>query len=472
MKQRIKKTVFLLLRIVLIGAALWFIAWKVDWYDHATLIEGRKKLRVWEANPAERLVRADLNEDGEPDDEWKPEKLFERPKIKTETEEKAIGTALLADGTTGLIWNIDQDARTVLVDRNQNGKSDDEWTPESQFARLDVAPVVIQGLKNVISTIDWRYVIYAALIFSPNYVFLAWRLRLLLKTQDVNLRRRDAVKVSYASAFLNFAVPTGTTGGDIYKAWYVAAHATGRRTEAVTIVLLDRAVGLVNFIFMAAIVSLLSWQAGQVGALGGFVATMFAVTVVGACAYFSQRVRRLLRIDEWLPRIPKVGPHLVRIDAAAFNMRNHPRLLVDAFAWTIVVQTVVCVAVMLLARGVGMKCEPTYAHVLNYFLSIIVGLTVSALPGNPPQGFGVLEGIMAYILVPHFGTWSHIFAVCIGLRLLHLVWSFPGILVLLIEPRPKVGAPAGGHPPGDSGDDTAPPSKPPAPTELVGTQAR
>src|SRR5439155_1091886 len=141
------------------------------------------------------------------------------------------------------------------------------------------------------------------------------------------------------------------------------------------------------------------------------------------------RARRVLRIDQWLPRLP-MGHHLVRIDRTAHSLRNHPGLLVNAFAWTIVVQTIVCVAAMFLANAVGMKCDLNYGHILDYFLAIIVGLTVSALPGNPPQGFGVLEGIMAYILVPHYGNWSQIFAVCMGVRLLHLCWALPGAIVL------------------------------------------
>lgn len=46
---------------------------------------------------------------------------------------------------------------------------------------------------------------------------------------------------------------------------------------------------------------------------------------------------------------------------------------------------------------------------------------------------------MATVLVTgrvHYGDFNQVFAVCMGIRLLHLVWALPGALVLLIEPKP------------------------------------
>lgn len=386
MRQHLKTWGLRLLKLAVIAAALAYIVWKVDWNDTVTLSDGKKKVEV----------------------------VAEKPD---------------ASGQPGIVVRID---------------NREEWRPLSAFsrppARADGPPLpyVVPGLRRIMSAVDLQYIWLAVGVFSCNYIFLAWRLRLLLKTQDVHLRRRDAIKVSYASAFLNFAIPTGTTGGDVYKAYYVSAHATGRRTEAITIVLLDRVIGLINFIFMAAIVSGLSYLSGRVGALGGFVATAFIVSIVVSCMYFSQRVRAVLRIEQWLPKLP-LGHQLVRIDQTAYALKQHPGLLVNCFAWTIVVQTVVCVAAMFLANAVGMTCDLEFGHILDYFLAIIVGLTVGSLPGNPPQGFGVLEGIMATVLVTgrvHYGDFNQVFAVCMGIRLLHLVWALPGALVLLIEPKP------------------------------------
>lgn len=383
MKQRLKKGLGWLIRLLVIAAAITYIAFKVDWVDHAVLKEGSRHVSVFgeerRADGLYVLVEADGVRS------WRPESDFQRPRTKIQDQ---------------------------------------------------VLPVVTPGLRSVVSQIEWMWVIIALACFSPNYVILAWRLRMLLFTQEVRLRLIDAIKVNYAAAFLNFAVPTGTTGGDIYKAYYVAAHATGRRTEAVTVVLLDRAIGLVNFVFMAAMVCLLNAQAGRVGVLGQMVGTFCAVCLVVGGSFFSQRVRRLMRLEEWLPKLP-FGGHLVRIDRTAFSLRHHPRSLMAAFGSTMIGQINVCVCAMLLARATRMDCQFAVGHVLEYFLAVIVGLTVSSLPGNPPQGFGVLEGIMAYVLVPHYGNWSQIFAVCIGVRLLHLIWSLPGALVLLIDPMPK-----------------------------------
>lgn len=179
MKVALKKWGWRLLRVAVIAAALFYVIWNVHWHDFATLADGKTTVRAYGQSEDGTRILADFDNDGTPEEHAAKE--FSRPKSK--------------------------DPKQVL-------------------------PIVVPGLRTVLHETRWGYVVVALAIFAPNYVFMAWRLRLLLRTQGVYLRRRDAVKVSYASAFLNFAVPTGSTGGDIYKAWYVAAHATGRRTEA------------------------------------------------------------------------------------------------------------------------------------------------------------------------------------------------------------------------------------------------
>ena len=387
-----RKGLKLAIRLVLVSAALAYIVYMVDWQNTTLLADGKTKTAVYAVEPPQEFadpVRVLVERDGQR--VWVNAGEFRRPRTRIEGQK---------------------------------------------------LPLVTPGLKKVVSEIRWLFVIYGLFIFSPVYVILAWRLRLLLATQSVFLKAIDAIKVSYASAFVNFAIPTGTIGGDGYKAWYVAKHAVGRRTEALTVVLLDRAVGLLNFIFMAAMACALSWRAGRVGNLGKLVLLACAGSLVFCMAFYSKRVRRLLRVEQWLPRLP-FGHHLVRIDQTAYSMRLHPGPLFRSFAWTFVSQCYCCVCFMFLARATRMEVYASFEHTLEYFRAVIIGLTVASLPGNPPQGFGVLEGIIRYLLPESYGSFEQIFATCIGLRMMHLLWSLPGAAVWLIEPAPRGAAPVG-----------------------------
>ena len=64
----------------------------------------------------------------------------------------------------------------------------------------------------------------------------------LLRAQGIYIGYWEGIKLTYAGNFFNF-VMVGTTGGDLFKAFYVAQH-TRYKLEAVTTIFLDRVVGL------------------------------------------------------------------------------------------------------------------------------------------------------------------------------------------------------------------------------------
>ena len=78
------------------------------------------------------------------------------------------------------------------------------------------------------------------------------RFKWMVRAQEIELSTWEAMKLVYAGNFLNF-VALGSTGGDVFKAYYVSTH-TPRKTEAVTTVVLDRAVGMVGIVVITLLV--------------------------------------------------------------------------------------------------------------------------------------------------------------------------------------------------------------------------
>ena len=118
----------------------------------------------------------------------------------------------------------------------------------------------------------------------------AIRLVCMLGVQQVKLSLWNAIKLTFAGNFFNFALP-GTTGGDLIKAYYITRF-THRKTEAVATVFLDRAVGLLGLVLLAGVMIVFTRDPSQFAELGWSMAGICLILAIGAIVVFSSRIRR------------------------------------------------------------------------------------------------------------------------------------------------------------------------------------
>ncbi len=313
---------------------------------------------------------------------------------------------------------------------------DERTVHESQLAdqeRLreiakDYRPIE-KGLKSVVFDADWRWTSASLIAFAPVTFIIAWRLRVLLLTQDIRLSYRDALLLTFAGNFFNFAMP-GTTGGDIYKAYHIAKK-THKRTEGITVVILDRVFGLVSFLLIAVVAIFVARKTLEIGGYGTSVGFVMLAFVVCGMMYFSRRARRAIGFERLIARLP-LADKLRRIDETAFSLRHHRRQTVLSLIVTIVSHFIIVLSIYFLARGLGIhpnlgrSASELFTAVL---IATVVGYLFAAVPISI-QGFGLLEAVFIRVLVQ--GQWcdnSTMLALTLGMRLVQIVWSLPGIVV-------------------------------------------
>jgi uncharacterized protein (TIRG00374 family) len=286
-----------------------------------------------------------------------------------------------------------------------------------------------QGLMSIGRGADWRWGFWAILTLGPSTFIMAWRLQILLATQDIHISFRDSVLLTFAGNFFNFAMP-GTTGGDIYKAYYIAKQ-THRRTEGITIILLDRAIGLISFLILAAVTILASWRTNMIGNYGRWVGYLVVALLVGGGLYFSRNFRRLIRYDTILSKLP-FADKLKRIDETTFSFRYHHAKAAIALVTTIVSHIFLITSVFCTAHALGIRPTGAQTEMMLFWtclLSAVVGYLFAAVPITF-QGFGLLEAVFYKVMVE--GGWctaSQMLALTISMRLLQVLWSLPGVIV-------------------------------------------
>jgi len=289
----------------------------------------------------------------------------------------------------------------------------------------DGTPQVAVGLATAARSADPTRIWLSILAFAPVPLLQSIRFRWMVRAQEIELSLWESMKLVYAGNFLNF-VALGSTGGDVFKAYYVSTH-TDRKTEAVTTVLLDRAVGMVSLVFFAMAVMLLRPDDPKIRPWIPIVALIFAGLVAGVFIAFSRRARALLRVDDWIGRLP-FGAQIKRIDAATHRMRQHTRLLLAALGLTIGLQGCTIASFMLAGMGLGM--HGSIAAIPDYLVYLSIGMLVAAVPISY-QGLGTLDVTLQVFFRGLYGNFSQVLFLGFAIRLVQLLWALPGALVPL-----------------------------------------
>ena len=90
----------------------------------------------------------------------------------------------------------------------------------------------------------------ALAVFILSQIIIGLRWWILLRTQQIFIPFWAAVRLYFLGWFYNIIMP-GSVGGDLVRLWYVTKH-TEKKFEAALSVLVDRIIGLISTLIIAA----------------------------------------------------------------------------------------------------------------------------------------------------------------------------------------------------------------------------
>jgi glycosyltransferase 2 family protein len=260
------------------------------------------------------------------------------------------------------------------------------------FSRVDVA-----RLWTIARTASPAWLLSALALYLAMIVTSTWRWGLLLRAQGLVFSFRKLVSSFLVATFFNNFLPSNI-GGDVIRI-ADTAPAAGSKTLAATVVLLDRGIGLLGLVLMAAVGATFAPRLGDMaGALGtsvlwaGFVvATAVATMALLFPATFTRMLHPLRLLHaEW------VDERLARLTAALSRFRDAPGAIGGCFAGAIVVQTVLVAFYLAIAHS--MRIPIAFGE-----LAVIVPVTfiVQMIPLSM-NGFGVREATFGFYFT-HLG---------------------------------------------------------------------
>lgn len=219
----------------------------------------------------------------------------------------------------------------------------------------------------------------------------AWRWGLLLDAQGVHVGAGRLTQSFLVATFFNNFLPSNI-GGDVVRIADTAKEARSR-TLAATVVLMDRGIGLLGLVLLAAIAATMAAGSGAVQGpvpswmlWGGFVAATAvsapAVVAPGTVEWVLQPLRRLH--PEW------VGARLEALTGVLMRFRQAPGALAGCFAGAVLVQALLVGFYAAVARSIGVPVSPWHMAVV-----VPMSFLVQMLPLSV-NGFGLREATFSF----------------------------------------------------------------------------
>jgi len=346
----------------------------------------------------------------------------------------------LADGTSVRGWITRRDAESVTI-RPSVGEPVTYPLDQVQVAdEATGARFIAKGFLHVFGDVfrggGWPWFLAAVLAYAMSPVFGAWRWRMLLRVQGIDLTFAEAWRLTAIGFFFNTFM-LGITGGDVVKAYYAAKH-TPRKTEAVTTVFLDRLVGILGMALLCVCALAVKWRAPALDEVRWIIFLFLGAAGLVVGAVYSRRLRRWSVVRGLANRLPFRG-FFSRLNAAVLIYRYHHGKVVLAIVVSWCAHVVSIASVYLSARALGL--EPSPAH---FFIYMPVVWIVAAL--FPSVGaLGVVEGLFQRYFTQDIlavGTAFEALALALALALVFRAAMFlavlPGGVLNILHPEVSI----------------------------------
>jgi glycosyltransferase 2 family protein len=254
----------------------------------------------------------------------------------------------------------------------------------------------------------------------------AWRWRLLLQVQTVDVSFATLTRSFLVATFFNNFLPSNI-GGDVVRVADTVPYA-GSRTLATTVVLLDRLLGLIALLGVAAVASALASSAGV--PLRGMVYVWLALGALGTglfvtLAFAEQISQRLRAVGSG--RTAAIQARLQNLLQALERFADERRSLGFAFFGAVAVQFLLVVFYVCAARSLAVPLPLMAASVI-----VPVSLAVQMAPVSI-NGFGVREAVFAFFFTSLGLDVSSALTLSLGSTALIMLFSLSGGGVFLLR---------------------------------------
>jgi glycosyltransferase 2 family protein len=296
------------------------------------------------------------------------------------------------------------------------------------FSRVDV-----ERLWAITRTASWTWLAAALGLYLLMVLVSAWRWGLLLRAQHIVARTTALVRSYLVATFFNNFLPSNI-GGDVIRIRDTAG-AAGSKTLATTVVLVDRGIGLLGLVFVAAVgASVTARAADTLGPWGAALLWAGCLAGVGLAVpiiMWPEGVGRLLHPlrrlhQEW------VEERISRLVMALAKFRSAPAALGLGLLGAVIVQAVLVGFYAAIAYALNVPIPLAHLAILVPLSFVVQMAPVSV------NGFGVREATFGVYFTRLGLPLESALAVSLLGAVLVMVFSLTGAVAYMTSPKNSV----------------------------------
>ena len=286
-------------------------------------------------------------------------------------------------------------------------------------------------LGEALGRLNWHVAIPASFLIPLLIASLAFRWRIFLRQQGIEIPFRTIFSLTWAGQFFNSVLP-GSTGGDVVKIYQLCRLAPDRKAAAAAAVVVDRFSALVALVMLAGF-ALVIYPAplNAIESHAGSMKSKFLIlaAVAGIAGLGAWFLYRYIRASHWHGRLQRM------LIALKSSLVINPLLFAAMFI-SFGIHCLNFFIAFLFARALGISM--TYSQVMLIFpvllLLVMLPLTVN--------GHGLREVILIFyfnhlhvVLAGNtgIGVRETVIAFSVVLVSNDLLWSLPGGLWYILK---------------------------------------
>ncbi len=302
-----------------------------------------------------------------------------------------------------------------------------------------IRKVDFNTLKHQFAVADKLLIFLALAIALAPVILSAARLRMVLKTQGIEINVWPAISLTFVGGFFSIFL-LGSTGGDAAKFYYMLKRVPGRKIILLFSVLMDRLIGI--FVLVGFSVAAIYFERQfflndlRIRAIS---LALIASFIAGAASLGAGMFLPVQRLTGWMSRLrikDQIISQVAALSDGFHQLRKNSRITLLIFAMTVLIHASTILSGYFLAMSLQLHISITQVAIILAVVLIVVSIPISI------GGHGIREG-MFILLFSAFGLTSGTTAGAAGYETalsysimffaLQCVWCLVGGIIYLMD---------------------------------------
>ena len=251
---------------------------------------------------------------------------------------------------------------------------------------------------------NWLFLFGGLLMMLAAISISFYRWFLLVRALEIPCKLFHALRLGFIGFLFNF-LTVGTLGGDAVRALFIARENPQFRTEAVTTVFVDRAIGLFTLLLIVSCTYLVmptpeKIEPTTLQALTTLCNVSMTLTGIGLCGLCVLMFVPGIAQANWAKRIyqvPKIGGVFEKALGSFVAYRRRIHVLFVSIGLSVLVHGCFTISYFLIAHG--LSSEANLPSFLSHFVIVPMTNVANAIP--LPAGLGASEAMIDYLYVAY-----------------------------------------------------------------------